>query len=306
MTSPFTFLVSVVVFSFSLGFHVAYGFDWRLSTDRQHHWFDKVFHPLLSSLNDTQLLAGLDVMTAGWIHVREGLAVYHFTIISDLAWMTSNTQLTCHSTLRHWGKRCGHTEEARTPRVVRAILVFSHCVMLFCATTIQSRGDWWESINCSVKDFVDHPSPGGIPKWWMLANYFMLLWGSGAAIIPLFQPTKNIFKAFEDLVAPKIPDVIMPTVMCPVKFLDSMIFDIMFSITWFSIVVRDLRDDRKWGNDYFKQCSEESEDSWGFGQILPMNLLILPILVALDGYSKLDPSPGFLSRLKRLCRFPNK
>ena len=90
---------------------------------------------------------------------------------------------------------------------------------------------------------------------------FHAIWGYGAAIIPLLLPTNNIFKAFENLVALKIPPVFMPIVMCPVKFLDSMAFDIMFSISWFGIVVHDLSSNRKWGRDYFKRCSKDSKES---------------------------------------------
>ena len=208
--------------------------------------------------------------------------------------MASNTQQLCHLTLRYWDDKfqLDDPEDPLIPRIVRACLMFSQFVMLFCTTTIQSHRNWWDSINCPVRDFVYNLNPGGIPMRWMLANYFMLLWSYGAAIIPLFQWTKNTFKVIQGLVVLMTPYVIMPVGIHLAKFLDSMEFDLLLSGAWFGVGVWALKDDRRWGKEYFNNCSDASEDAWSFGQILPIILLLVPMMTALDGFARIKPPPA--------------
>jgi len=70
-----------------------------------------VLEKFVLSLSDQQLVTGIAILSAGWIrHTQEKL--YHFAMILDLAWMSSNTHLLTltvlhdyfvqHHDIRYW------------------------------------------------------------------------------------------------------------------------------------------------------------------------------------------------------------
>ena len=252
--------------------------------------FTKFFIPLLSSLSDTQLATGLGVMIAGWIQFPRNLSVYHFTIISDLAWLASNTQLTCHFTLHQCVRSLPgpHRSTFLAPKLIRVCCMICQFVMLFYATTIQGHQCWWDSFGCLASCLAKNLELGGEPQRWILANYFMLIWGYGAAFSQLLEDTNT----YQTLEMALLSSCVSPIVV----FLDSMTFDILFASAWFGVGIRNLMDDRSHGRNYF-ETGRGQEDQWGFGQILPMVVLIIPILAALDNYGSLGlKAPEIRSR----------
>ena len=60
------------------------------------------------------------------------------------------------------------------------------------------------------------------------------------------------------------------------------LWSILFELFWFSWSLCDLSDTQWTGKRQMKLESKDKEGLWGFGQVLPMILCILPILAAVQ------------------------
>jgi hypothetical protein len=266
--------------------------------------FTELFFPLVFTLGDTQLITGLGVLISGWIRLRAGLPVYHFTVIADLAWMASDTQLIAFFALFQCVR--ASSQQRRTlpdiqpyvflpSRLCRAFGMLCMCGMLLVASVIISDRSWWDCVSRPAVDFFSHLSPGGVRLRWAIFNYSMLAWGYGAALIPLFGPTYRAYEAIKCALhcGGAWPPRVRWVLSLGAEALDSMIFDTAFCAAWFGLGVWNIISDRSQGASDIRLCSvDNAEAEWGFGQLVPMVLLGLPLLGALDVYGKHTESGG--------------
>ncbi|KAJ6533045.1 hypothetical protein B0H19DRAFT_1383771 [Mycena capillaripes] len=247
--------------------------------DHARERFTALFFPLVFTLGDMQLITGLAVLISGWIRLRAGLSVYHFTIITDLAWMASDTQLVAFFALFQCGRATSQRRHAvpdiqlyvfLPSRLCRAFGMLCMFGMLFVASVIFSDRSWWNCRGLPAITFFSNLKPGGARLSWAIFNYFMLVWGYGAALIPLFDPTYRAYEA--------IKSAITIGGHLPVRF---------GYATWSTV------SDRAQNTPDIVLCTgDDVEADWGFGQLVPMVLLILPLLAALDAYGKHGSAVG--------------
>ncbi|KAF7348963.1 hypothetical protein MVEN_01417000 [Mycena venus] len=279
----------------------------RFETARER--FTSLFFPLVFTLGDTQLITGLAVLISGWIRLRAGLSVYHFTVIADLAWMASDTQLVaffalfqCVRSTPHWRRDALDIDIEPyvylPSRLCRAFGMLCMFTMLFVASVILSDRAWWDCVSLPAIGFFSHLNPGGSRLVWSIFNYSMLIWGYSAALIPLFRPTYRAYEAIKCAIMIIIPcggawphraRQILRGVQ---EFLVSMVFDAVFTAIWFGIGTWSIISDRAQGSDVDLCTADNTEAEWGFGQLVPMVLLGLPLLGALDAYGKHSKSGG--------------
>lgn len=289
----------------------------------------RILLPILFSSSDSQLLTGFVVLLAGWIQVRKNLSVYHFSVIVNMAWSATNTQLLAFFSLRLLHERCNPSSRSTTlnlnrttgessfiptsryhkipkrSRTSRAIIMVGHFAMLFAAATIQSHKQWNASFQCPVICVVKDLKPGGLPLGLTVLNYGLLLWGYGSAIFPFLLPSST--SGFtEGSAATKAPISDVPkskasSYLLRVQIshlgkwitkvasaisliLDSMVFQIVLPCIWFVLGVLDVVGVRISGRIAFMRCGEDTqtEDRWGFGQLVPLLYLIAPVLPAID------------------------
>ncbi|KAJ7257134.1 hypothetical protein C8J57DRAFT_1517174 [Mycena rebaudengoi] len=242
--------------------------------------FTVIFFPLVLSLGDTQLITGLAMLLSGWVRLRDDLSVYHFNIIADPALMASGTQLLALSAISYCENAA--SEESRedlemTPytyspsRFLRVSGMWSTCVMLLVVVVMQSHRA------CS--------SLG-----WTIYNGGGLIWAYTEALVPLFGPTQKVYKA--------MMTAMVGPIFWAYKALGATIFGgrslpmclqgILSILRFFGVGVWDIFVSRANASLFF--CEDiNAEADWGFGQLVPMFLLALPFLAALD-VSRRHPS----------------
>lgn len=135
--------------------------------------------------------------------------------------------------------------------------------------------------------------------------YGLLLWGYGAAILPfaLASPTFRLTESSrgrESLISSErkvscfvrhfqnsfIGKCIAKVLIIVKAVLDSMTFQILLPGIWFVLGVLDMVGVRISGKIAFMSCGEDmqTEDRWGFGQLVPLLYLIAPVLPAIDAF----------------------
>lgn len=277
--------------------------------------------PILFSSSDSQLLTGFVVLLAGWIQFWNGLSVYHFSVIVNMAWSATNSQLLSffasqlvqdsHAMGRPEPKEedCDDelTSGASTPpntlrfprrsKPLRASLMLVHAGLLLAATAIQSHGEWYASYQCPVLCVAKRLRPGGSTMRWMIVNYLLLLWGYSAAIIPSFAITSKLAKSIHASISrqlgrlkstPQPLSFVIRLLTYFGLFVESMTFQIIFPYGWFILGLLDLVVVRYWGKVAFEKCGEDmkAETRWGFGQLVPILYLVAPLLPAIDAFGR--------------------
>lgn len=163
------------------------------------------------------MVTGLTVLITGFIQIRNSkISVYHFTVVIDLAWMSSNAHLLALVSLRKYlrgeeeghkrrlfntpdHQRLGHRRRmAKLLKIWRlACMLFLFC-FLFSACAVQGHQYWWDSFNCPTECVIKdlHGNIGGEPGRWMIANLILLPIAYAAAIIPIFQSSLQLWIGF--------------------------------------------------------------------------------------------------------------
>ena len=90
-------------------------------TRRVRHFWVPVIEKVMLSLSDQQLLTGLSVLIAGFA-THCSISAYHFAIVSDLAWFSSNVHLSTLTVLE------GYLLKKRGVRNWRIVSVYGHPV----------------------------------------------------------------------------------------------------------------------------------------------------------------------------------
>lgn len=241
-----------------------------------------IFFPVVFSLSDTQLITNLSILIAGWIRYPDDLSVYHFTIIADLAWIGSNTQLIAFFALRKSAQAAKRRESQMDLQqydnfystLIRGSLMSVQFIMLVAVSVIQGHKDWYDSYTCPAKCLSSDLHFRGAPKSWMIFNLVMLSWAYSSALIPMFSRNLNAYK----LLKKGLRDIFGPAVSHKfhliVHFIDSMTFDIILTSSWWIWGAVAVISDHIYGESLFCLSSNgelaPTENIWGFGQLVPI------------------------------------
>ena len=275
-----------------------------------------VLEKFVLSLSDQQLVTGIAILSAGWIrHSQEKL--YHFAMILDLAWMSSNTHLLTltvlhdyfvqHHDIRHW----------------RFALMACNFVMLFVGNVYSGISSWYDDFAYPAQcdfDVVDQaPSTiGGVPARYSKSSAVLLMYGYAGAIVGLFpgiwRPVTAYYRGhvqrhldhyfdsgiryhstllqLQQTPSVKLRRLLLGLILGLYEVAYSvlnMIFHIATSTAWNVFVFETFwfayGNWGIWGDRaYAKTYMEGDEDQWGFGQLVPLFLLGLPLLSIVDNY----------------------
>ncbi|KAI3600517.1 hypothetical protein WG66_001738 [Moniliophthora roreri] len=261
----------------------------------KRHFWEPVIYPLLLSLHDTQLISGNGILIAAIIR-HKTISVYHFTIAADLAWIASGTQLLTFISIRPWIRNrqlsSKHSRAYGPVQILRLSVMVLQLGLLLYAAVIQGDQYWDDSYTCPLTCFEQEQERqlGGIPEKWMVINIVLPIWSYGAAILRSFSLLWNLWVFWRDELKSRISDGPVRRIVGFIwSFLDSAALELASETTWFALGIHWIKEDRRWAKRYFGgvyDCPEVSntEEDWGFGQILPMLLVLIPIIAGLQSY----------------------
>jgi len=282
-----------------------------LSNNTIKFWID-ILEKILLGDSDTQLLTGIAILAAGYI--KCSISVYHSTIVADLAWFASGTNLSSLQVLRHYLFKHPAT------KILRVILLLVTFGLLLSLTLYQGNQEWFDSdvtpAQCLFADGVSNV--GGYPAFWMGFNIFFIVLGYGPSIVDLFpeyvdessaiikgyvhvmeKSGDTIKKLWSNIQSPSgeskavaggnivlsfIGLVLLGIVWLIMGFfflmIDSYFVAAIFDIFWFAFGLFNLILDRNYGQSFIDPDDIVLENQWGFGQVVPMLLVLLPIMTA--------------------------
>lgn len=156
--------------------------------EKQMAFWRPVMERVVLSLSDQQLIAGLSILTAGFLK-HCSISVYHFSIVGDLAWFSCNVHMTTLNLLN------SHLRAHPTLRNSRVFLMTVMLIMMLAALVLQGHRDWYDSYNCDAQCVFDNllGNISGSPAYWMKINICMLIYGYGGSFLCLYEGLSNAF-----------------------------------------------------------------------------------------------------------------
>lgn len=285
----------------------------RKATRGQEIWA-RVIEKIILNLSDQLLLTGLAVLVAGF-WTRCSISVYHFAIVSDLAWFASNVHLITLAVL--WE----YLRDKPVLRNWRALLMACTASLLIASTILQGHRAWYDSwpydAQCVFNDYTVG-SIGGSPARWMYTNLFLIAIDYPPSILRLYQvnfcrkwlyskPREGMRRAVEtfERMRPFADTSSALTIrvkrglysgcvmilrsFCFVHSLtylsinyvfNSRWFNLLFCISWYVVGLISLLKDK----NIPREEMDDDENKMSFGQIVPILVFGSTIIVAREAF----------------------
>lgn len=280
-----TALLTIVL---SIPIMLVSGFNWlashlaiksRLHPDEHQKW-KSVLTQLILGLSDQQLLTGIAILIVGFTKSCT-LSSFHFWVVFDLAWFSSVTHLISLRTLQDY------LRDRRRFRDLRVFLMLANYAMLLVAAILTFRNYNQRTHNCPIRCAFDHirKRPNFPISGQYLAQMILLTIGFIWALVPLYlkESTSKKRKSMleegrssdAEATRPSTPKKIILMICAPPSF----IVWVMLAIMWGLGAAR-LKTDRSW--------TTGEEKRWGFGQVLPILLLVLPFFTVVEVWKGMD------------------
>ena len=152
----------------------------EISDERREYWAT-IIERFVLGLADQQLIIGTAILLVGFIECE--ITVYHFTIVNDLAWLSSNTRLTAMSIISDY------LREYPAARLWRVSVMILMAILLFISTIFLFHNDWHDSLAQPAYCLFQSIQGNIIASdsaFWMAYIDALLLYGYASATIPLF------------------------------------------------------------------------------------------------------------------------
>lgn len=280
----------------------------NISHEKRKFW-RAVVEKVILSLGDQQLLTGIAILVSGMIR-HCTISVYHFAIISDLAWFSSYVHLQSLLVLQDFLR---DRPQLRNWRVCLMLVMF---VLLFAYTVIEGHWEWYDSrqyeAQCVFDDLIGNV--GGLPGVSMSVNIFFLVTYYSWAIFCLYTRPSEAFiswvydkpldsmaagiilleqrRAHSDRRWNMVPVRVFYSVLLfgliiirggyivVTALLGSQYLDFMLGLIWAAIGLWGLVNDRSIG----RADMEGNENGMTFGQLVPLLLLSSTLVTFKEAY----------------------
>jgi hypothetical protein len=249
----------------------------------------KVIERVVLGFSDQQLVTGSAILLAGFIRISSNygqLKMYHLVLVSDMAWLSANTHLLTLVILRRYFQQYSFI---RAVRATGMLVLATALILVSVFTSHQHTYDYYICpAECLIADLQSNVK--GTQGRWLIANVILVCWNYPSALIPLFDRTRKPLERLvlnlerysrEHTSRDPMKWVALATIYFFYHFLGSNVFAILELTGWFVIGVYWAVSDRLLGQSLMKLSNE---NVLGFGQFVPLFLILIPIFMAVEIY----------------------
>lgn len=220
-----------------------------------------ILERLVLSLADQQLITGISLLLSGLITEYHALQGRQMKLIMKLSFLSSSSHLACVITLREYFK--GHMKVA----YIRMSAIFFYANLLFVSAVLTDFSNWTFILIFNLS----------------LPIYVLLSFDSLRADIRLWLKRCLSEESWDKLQKQTGTIRNPPRIVVIYYAFPSMVFgtQILYFIDLAYVTL-----DQRLSYGQIKNCKtlDNQVDQWGFGQTLPMFLLLLPLLSATETY----------------------
>ncbi|KAI1843013.1 hypothetical protein JX266_010866 [Neoarthrinium moseri] len=282
----------------------------------------RVLYDMVVGLSDQQLVTGIALLVTAIIKLYNGsITVYHLNIVTDLVWFSSNTHLLSLLVVRSFEQSVKPNQrqpannarrprqfKAKLPSLIRALLMCILAGMLLYLTWVSACSEWYGVLDCPAQCTLPY-GKGGSPLQWAIVNFVLVLYTYPLALFMLSRGSRIFWvdKCRPTLIDDKslvaagqkvnwgqhgsLPGKGLKAFFLSVWFfLSSDMEAILEQIAWHVLGYYWLFSDRDNGHIIMDESEKEKENGLGFGQLVPLFLLMLPVVQFFESWAgKLFP-----------------
>lgn len=278
----------------------------RRISHRRRLW-SNILEQIVVSLSDQQLVTGLSILIVGCSMNSYGtIDVYHFVTVTDLAWLSANTHAMSLILTRRYLRQarreprdddtsdhdsiCLYESDRAGHRSLigltawRMLCIYSTVAMLLFGLVDTSYEDLYDSFACPMR-CMPLNDPGSTSLGVTIFEIASLAWGYGRILAETL------------LLRIRLPENVVTTIKRTwvgrsivrgiewiLILLLSSTWTVFEQLVWFSIGTWVLYSDLSWGRSLLSKEQLQIEKEWGFGQLVPLLLLMLPFMNAAQAY----------------------
>ncbi|KAI9369221.1 hypothetical protein BJX61DRAFT_545802 [Aspergillus egyptiacus] len=280
----------------------------RRAIQKALHWnpkggWDEPLRRVVLAMSDQQLVTGIAILIGGYSQLHCALSLYHWQIITTLTWFSTTTHLASLPFLQQYLRK------HRYIFYLRVLLMCGLAIML--GIGLLPTGNIY--LTAPAKCFFDAPHLGANHEtvFYITVSEIILFGTLLTRLVRMFPTSRNISgyplkfvrKFWRNSIvwlckklqgSPRLVGMILapPAVFSLVAlvlaqaFLDIMrsgafeVLWLLFSLIWGTIRLFTVRDSLP---QHFE--ATEEEDRWGFGQLVPVLMLLIPVLLIAESWS---------------------
>lgn len=289
---------------------------------------DCLFRVVLA-LSDQQLVTGIAILVAGFVMMaRNTISVFHYTIILDLAWFSAGCHLIDILVIgqqlvseAHRSKQITHKRHIRLPFIIawRLAFIVPMGILLMVANWPSGYRDWYDTFPCSVKCVPwDTSSMGGdqatsliITELWLFVAYTIGVCAMNGLGQTALTSLRN-WTVEKDLAVRTRFRILPFTRLCYGSLrmfvtwfwyaLSSEATMLIVMVIWFGVGCESVKSHRAIGQAIMSNEEKAKEAETGFGQLVPIFFLILPIIAFTDAYNGQSLSTQRKTQINKACR----
>lgn len=266
----------------------------HLNLSRSNHRASssQALRKLVLGFSDQQLVTGIGILIVSLARFWGSypISIYHFVLVTDMAWFVSNTHLITLTVLSEYLK------ENPILRTWRLLAIVAMGGLLWGCTWLSCNEFWAGAFNCPAKCLATNVEFGPLnfdPV--TISSMIIFVVGYLVTVIPLFDYTRTRWAHVRRIIN-KADKIIVPRNVIGQKlygimkivanlfsdFVGSKIAAMIFHSVWFGLGLSRLMNDRQNGGYLLRGGQNENE--WSFGQLLAILLIVINVFSAIEIY----------------------
>lgn len=264
---------------------------------------------MIMAISDQQIITGIALLGAAVRNLpKRSITVYHFDIIMDMAWFSSNTHLLALCVTRSFlettipssvlSRTRSHGGLPRNVRIM-AMLVLAG-LLLYCSS-VSGYELWDDHVNCPAL-CITRGKRAGAPYRQMVVTFVFVL---QSYTVQIGRVTPSVKRFFHNHVYPWVKErdekareglekkvkvvrsgyMALRAVGWAFWVFFTSDFEFMLEmVAWYTIGLYWALNDRKDGHKHMEAAEIWKENHIGFGQLVPLLLILLATLAGMEGY----------------------
>jgi hypothetical protein len=270
-------------------------------------WSNMLYGTIMA-LSDQQLITGIAILSAAIRSLKmRSITVYHFNMVMNMAWFSSNVHLLSLCVMRSFlysSQITNVLSHARShavlPRVLRIIAMLVLAGLLLHCSSVSGYELWDNNPNCPAL-CITRGRRAGHPHRQMIVTYIFVIQSYTTQIA---RVTPAIERLFSERIGPMIQKLddnaltrsdkrsCIKSVYRGMRWVALVIFwfftsDLEFMlemVAWYIIGLFWTFSDRRDGHKHMEESELWKENHIGFGQLVPLLLIVLGTLAGMEAY----------------------
>jgi len=259
------------------------------------------------AISDQQIITGLAILGAAINSLsKRTITVYHFNMVTDMGWVSSNIHLMSLCVMRHIletrpGDYISQSKAiSLVPRTVRIVAMMAHAVVLLYCAKVSGYELWNEKLNCPAL-CVAGGKRAGTPWKQMIVTYVFVIQSYTFQIVRVIPTMTNFWatrgqvwlekkdmKMAQQVYGRKIAtwaySIAREIVVVAWYLFTSDVEFVLEMMAWYGLGLYWTFTDRDDGHKHMDEGEIMIENRVGFGQLVPMLLLLLALLGCVEAY----------------------